>query len=424
MRIGFVSTRLAGTDGVSLETAKIAHICRQLGHEVFACAGELEGWGSSGMLVPEMHFNHAETQWIQAQCFGPQPPSSDLRPRIAAMSELLQARLADFVQRYAIDVLFVQNALAIPMHIPLGLAITGYVRESGLPCLAHHHDFYWERTRFEPNHVPDLLAAAFPPDLPGMHHIVINSLAQRSLRERLGLQATILPNVFDFASAAPGISDENADLRRALGLDDNTLFILQPTRVVPRKGIEQAIALVQALNQPRWRRQLLDREAVLVISHHAGDEGLAYLQRLQEQTAAAGVRLLYAADQFATVGKRLPDRKVYALWDAYVHADFVTYPSLVEGFGNALLETIYFRLPALVNRYSVYEADIAPLGFDLIEIKDGLSEEAVAAVVQVLRDPIRRRRMVERNYELARRHFSYETASLILARLFDNVRSA
>jgi hypothetical protein len=47
---------------------------------------------------------------------------------------------------------------------------------------------------------------------------------------------------------------------------------------------------------------------------------------------------------------------------SYAHADFVTFPSLYEGFGNALVEAMYFRMPTLVNRYSVYVSDIAPLG--------------------------------------------------------------
>jgi len=42
MRIGFVSTPLAGRDGVSLQTTKIAGSCNRLGHAVFYCAGELD----------------------------------------------------------------------------------------------------------------------------------------------------------------------------------------------------------------------------------------------------------------------------------------------------------------------------------------------------------------------------------------------
>jgi mannosylglucosylglycerate synthase len=106
--------------------------------------------------------------------------------------------------------------------------------------------------------------------------------------------------------------------------------------------------------------------------------------------------------------------KIYALGDAYPHADFVTYPSLVEGFGNALLETIYFKKPALVNRYSVYKADIAPKGFSFVEIDGKITPEAVALVRELLESPSRRREMVERNYRIARRHFSYRALQEVL----------
>jgi len=93
----------------------------------------------------------------------------------------------------------------------------------------------------------------FPPNLPSVRHLTINSLAQRALRERKGIEAVLFPNIFDFATAAPGISDFNADLRQTLGLGDDQLFILQPTRVVPRKGIELAIELVRRLREPGKR---------------------------------------------------------------------------------------------------------------------------------------------------------------------------
>ena len=44
-RIGFVSTRLAGTDGVSLEVTKWVAVLRKLGHQCFFFAGELD-WPS------------------------------------------------------------------------------------------------------------------------------------------------------------------------------------------------------------------------------------------------------------------------------------------------------------------------------------------------------------------------------------------
>jgi glycosyltransferase involved in cell wall biosynthesis len=324
-----------------------------------------------------------------------------------------------FVERYNIDVLVPENALAIPMHIPLGMATTDFIKETGIVTLNHNHDFFWERERFQINCIPDILDRCFPPDLPSIQHLVINSLAQDSLRERKSIESALLPNIFDFDTAAPGMSEFNLDLRSELGLTDDELFILQPTRVVPRKGIELTIELVRKLNQTNNQQRLLGKNSVLVITHHAGDEGWRYLRQLEDQAAEAGFRLVYAADRFAPTASVREGKKIYALWDAYVHTDFVTYPSFVEGFGNGLLETLYFRVPALVNRYGVYAADIGPLGFDLVEIDGRITESTVQAVIEAIIDPVRRRRMVERNYHLARQHFSYEAVTPLLEDLVE-----
>ena len=404
LRIGFVATRLAGTDGVSLETAKLAAVSRELGHQVFYCAGELDTDGPPGMLASEMHFSHPEACRIHDLAFGASVAPAGLREALVRSAVGLKAKLLDFFRRRQIDLIVVENAFAIPMQIALGVALRDALQESGLPAVAHNHDFYWERERFQVNCIPDILESAFPPDLPNLRHWAINSLAQHDLLARRGIASTVLPNVLDFENPTGGIDDYNRDLRAALDLSPDDCLILQPTRVVPRKGIELAIDLVQQLNV------LSPRHHVLVISHPAGDEGFAYLESLQRQAAAAGVDLRYVADRFDSIrGVAADGSKIYSLWDAYPHADFVTYPSLYEGFGNALLEAVYFRRPLLVNRYPVYTADIGPLGFDFVEIAGKVSAGASAQVQAILENPDRRQRMVTHNYRLARQHFSYAT---------------
>jgi glycosyltransferase involved in cell wall biosynthesis len=417
MNIGFVSTRLAGTDGVSLETRKWMQIAERLGHQVFACAGELDA-DIVGHTVPEMHFQHLPVQGLQSLAFGDAEPNAKVLTAIEHLAAQLQEHLAEFQSQYKIDCMVFENALAIPMHLALGLAITRFLEATGLPAVGHHHDFYWERERFAENCVQGLLDEAFPPDLPNLRHAVINSAGQESLRRRSDLESVIVPNIFDFARAAPGLTDRSRDMRARLGLDDGHLLILQPTRVIARKGIELAIEFVRRLQQPHFLGARMGKEPVLVISHHAGDEGLDYLHDLQRQAEAADVKLLYVADLYAAhVGDE--GNAPFALWDAYVQADFVTYPSLIEGFGNALLETVYFRLPALVNRYDIYVSDIGPLGFDFVEIDGAVTDEAVIQGLEAMMDPVRRRRMVEHNYELARAHFSLEAVTPLLSALFE-----
>lgn len=110
---------------------------------------------------------------------------------------------------------------------------------------------------------------------------------------RLG--SVVVPNIFDFSQTAPGITHRNADLRRALPLNDQHLLILQPTRVVRRKGIELALSLVCQLRRWPNRRRLLNKEPVLTISHHASDEDWGYLEELRALARRWRAPLYYAA---------------------------------------------------------------------------------------------------------------------------------
>ncbi len=59
-RIGFVSTRFAGTDGVSLETAKWATVLERLGNTCFYFAGECDRPADRSHVVPLAFYRHPE----------------------------------------------------------------------------------------------------------------------------------------------------------------------------------------------------------------------------------------------------------------------------------------------------------------------------------------------------------------------------
>jgi len=231
---------------------------------------------------------------------------------------------------------------------------------------------------------------------------VINSMAQKELARRYGIASQVIPNVLDFETPPPGIDAYNADLRSEIGLRPDDILVLQPTRVVARKGIEHAIELVRRLGDPRVK---------LVISHPAGDEGSGYIQMLRERIDDAKISVLFIADRVGeTRGRDGAGRKIYTLADVYPHADLVTYPSHYEGFGNAFLEAIYFRKPVLVNTYAVYARDIDPLGFKTIAMTQLVTNEVVAQTRAVLADPVLRDTWANTNFELGRHHFSHAVA--------------
>lgn len=412
-RIGFIGTRFAGTDGVSLEAAKWAKVLWQNHHVSYWYAGKLDTDPGVSHLEPHAYFGHPDIQWVNERVFGKTQRDPEVTRRIYALAEHLKRSIYDFVRKFDIEILCVQNASCIPMNIPLGVAIATFCAETNFPTIAHHHDFYWERDRFAVNSVGDILRMAFPCTVPNIQHVTINSGAQRDLSHRRGASSVLVPNVLDFEKPPTAIDDYNADFRKAVGLADDDIIFLQPTRVVPRKGIEHSIALLQQLGNPKCK---------LVVSHESGDEGNEYLQMLHDLAEQQGVDLRYIPDRIGEErGQNDAGEKLYTLADAYAHADFITYPSLYEGFGNALIEAFYFRKPVLVNRYSIFVSDIEPKGFDVITMNGYMTRDVVHKVRAVIDDPAHRERIVEHNFELGKRFFSYAVLRRKLRALVTNV---
>ena len=220
-----------------------------------------------------------------------------------------------------------------------------------------------------------------------------------------------IPNVMDFDNPPAPADAYAADVRQALGIEDDELFILQPTRIVKRKGIEHAIEFVSQLK----------RKAKLVISHASGDEGYGYEQRVRQYSKSLKVKTIFVSDIINEKRSRTQDgRKIYTLDDIYPHADLVTYPSNFEGFGNAFLEAIYFKKPILVNTYSIYSIDIKPKGFKVIEIDGYVTKSAVNKARAILDDRQRYTEIVEYNFQKAKKYYSYTILERKLSNLISN----
>ena len=409
--IGFVSTRFAGTDGVSLESAKWARILWDHEHVSYWYAGKLDREPAVSLLVPEAYFYDRDNVWINERAFGTRTRSPDLTRKIYEVADHLKQTLYQFTEKFSIDILVVENALCLPMHIPLGVALTHFIAETGIATVAHHHDFYWERPRFSVSAVDDFLNMSFPPTLPSVEHVTINSFAQHDLSWRTGASSILVPNVLDFEKP-PEDEVIDSDFRERIELEPDDIMLLQPTRVVPRKGIEHSIALVS---------QLRNAKCKLVVSHESGDEGLDYHHALTELADQSGVDLRFVYTQLRPKADTTPSgTSVTSLAEVYAQADLITYPSLCEGFGNALLEAFYYRKPVLVNRYATFIADIEPKGFEVITMNGFLTRSVLEQVRRVIADDEFRTQVVEHNFELGKKFFSYSVLRRKLRSLITN----
>jgi len=394
MNVGMVSTRFAGTDGVSLETAKLAEVLESEGHQVVWFAGELGERFRPGIACPLAHFEHPINRRLEAAFFRGESTPPGMMRTLRALTMKLRKALRQFLSDFDVDVVVAQNVLCLPMQLPLGVALTEVLRDTRLPAVGHHHDFGWERDRFSKGHDPHLLHTNFPPALPTLRHMVIQSYAKQELARRRGLDATVLPNVMDF-ERGPLTTPDGAAFRKAAGLDPRDKVLLQPTRVVPRKSIETTLQLAHELADPAVK---------VVVTHDDGDEGLDYGNFLRAEAERLKVDLRFVPTRAEAAD---PSGRPF-LADGYAAANLVCYPSRIEGFGNALLEALFYRCPVLVNRYPVYVRDIGPTGLRLIEVDDcEITPEVVKEAAACLGTPDAWQERVDHNYEVCRGAFSY-----------------
>jgi len=418
MRIGIAIGRIGGIDGVALETEKWIAVLERMGHEVLVLTGELEAPIRNATILPEMAFSHPECVRDQDDAFFFQRvDNQDLVERLDHGAAVIESGIRNWIAEQRIEFLITQNNTALPCHLTMGMALHRVLESTGIPALAHDHDFHWERgERYDSRYpvVQAVIAECFPPKLPNLQHAVINTYCQDSLKREMGIDAVVVPNVMDFEHEYARRDAFNGELPAALGFDAGDTLLLQITRIVRRKGIETAIELVHRLSDPTVR---------LVITGTSRDDwNEEYTNELRAQVADLGLgdSVLFAGDRFDAVrSEDAEGRAIFSLEDAYAHATACTYFSRYEGFGNAFVEAILARRPIFVNNYKpVYWPDIGSKGFRTVQIEDNnLTDEAVDSIRAILSDPQAQREVAEHNFELGRRYFSYEVLEALLGDL-------
>jgi glycosyltransferase involved in cell wall biosynthesis len=412
MRIGIIIGRIGGVDGVALETEKWIDILKKLGNEVFIMSGEFESWQMDyehNYLFPALSFFSAEAEWEQRKAFfEPDKDAGPLLDHVENWSNKIEEAMLKWVTAKKIDVLLSENASALPCQLSMGVAIKKLIQKTGLPIVTHDHDFHWERgERYVSIHpeINQFVDANFPLLLPNVKHAVINTFGVETFKNRFDIDATLVPNVMDFNRIYGVPTPENKFFLRDVGVSEDEIALLQVTRIVRRKGIETAISLID---------KLADKKLKLVITgNNNDDENKEYYNELIDQ-----IHELNLSNQIMFAAHKVLDHK--DLSDVYAHGRAATYFSTYEGFGNAFVETILAKKPIFVNNYKpVYMQDIGNKGFETVMIEDGnLTNHSIQQMSDIIYNPKRCLEIGEYNFNLGKKHFSYEVLEEKLSDLF------
>jgi glycosyltransferase involved in cell wall biosynthesis len=327
--VAVVSYRLGGQDGVSVEAAKWAWAFRQLGFEVTTIAGS----GRAERLIPGLSIDAVGAD-------------------VAALRSEVEDALSPA------DLVLVENLCSLPLNPVAGDVVAATLK--GRPAILRHHDLAWQR--------PQLAHLGPPPTDPAWRHVCINALSKRELAARR-IQADVFYNCFE---PNPPLGDRSSG-RAGLGVSEEELLVLQPTRAIARKNVAGGLRLA------------IDLGAVYWLLGPPEDGYDSELERLLG-SARLRTRVLH--------GPASPEA---SMSDAYAACDVVTLPSTWEGFGNPSVESALHRRPLAIGPYPVAQ-ELRHLGFRWFEIEDPKPLAAWLAKADSS--------LLDHNQVVARTHFS------------------
>ncbi|MDK2946375.1 glycosyltransferase family 4 protein [Geotoga petraea] len=426
MKIGLMHFRVGETDGVSLEMFKWKAVLEKMGHEVFLIGGETGNL--KALKVPSISYrnkinieikNHA---YISLDDWGVEDL---IRKNEAYYSTILR----ELLKLPEMDVIFVNNIFSLGHNLSAAKAVYEFAKIKKIKLIGHHHDFYWERDFYSnptTDYVAYYLENFFPPK--DINHVVINSIARDSLQNYKGINSTIVPNVFDFSNDLWKRDSYNSKIIDKFNLKENDLIFLQATRIVQRKAIELAIDTLSKVVEEIhlynrnviYNGKKIDENSKIYLVLPGLNEEEAYTEKLVKYANKKNVDMILAEEMCED--ERNESEGIFSLWDFYAISDFVTYPSVKEGFGNQFLEAVFAKKPILVFNYPVYDVDIEPLGFktislgnktekkeDFYMIPDDIITSASKEILEVLFNREKAYDYIETNFKLAKKHFSYNS---------------
>ena len=444
--IGIVHYRI-GTDGVSLEILKRKSVLEKMGNTVKLIAGPRQT--GADYVIPELEFDLPEILKIKENAFfnfKDYKTPADLMKDIYRVADEIKRHFLDIQAKENFDTLFLHNIFSHGRNIPAAKAFYDIAKELSLNVIGFNHDFYNAGSYvdiYKPQNdlIKTYLAKYVPPtDLSNIKHVTINTINRDALFDMKHVQSSVFPDTFDFDQPRWVKDNYNKTFLQDLGLKENDLIVLQATRIVERKAIELAVDVVRELtarkrelvNKTLYNGKVITEESniVLVLAGYTEPASAKYRQELEKHIEETDISAVFASDFVSVERSMHGGHKTYSLWDTYVFADLVTFPSIWEGWGNQFIEAIFAQKPILVYEYPVFKSDVKKEGYYVVSLgdtkiirPDGLVQipqekldRAVTQTISTLADP-QTQEVVENNFAIGNRFHGDAFLRTLLANL-------
>jgi len=458
LNIGMLHSLVGKNDGVSIVIDQTVNAMTEyldvgLGNIFFLAAHSSPRFNA---VTDEVFWHKNDVHKKIIRYFNDDPPE-ELDDEIHKKALYAKNVIKEWVNENEIDLIVAHNT-SHPYNFITSVALGYYyeeLREHGIiwpKQLVWWHDSYMERDAFKN---PNYVIKKYMKYLPGtyvdgiafinqaqvnMARKVFEQFNNRRLKPFFDQRAVVIPNTssihWDWQSIDwsenqliyPPQSNYNDTFLDDIGLTeavrkegftmDDTVILLQHTRVVPRKKIEVALDFAYRLEQ-KFEKHGENKCIALLVSGHSGDEQVAYKKYLWEyyhkkkiKNPDAHVILIFGEGTILSHRDIIVDRKYYKFSEIpeiiAAHNGLATYFSEIEGYGNNLLEVIASGLPAVINKYEVFKTDIEHLGFHLPAVENcELNDQLVEEAYNMLIDPVHRNKVVKHNLEVLDRKLGH-----------------
>jgi hypothetical protein len=434
MNIALAHYRINDTDGVSLEMQKWYECLTKLGHQVIYITGSAQS--EQNYHIDGIHFHDELNLKINQNCylsFNDYSRPDELKDLIFKRADNIEKSLDKIVKEKKIECIFVANILSLGWNLPASIAFTNYAKKNKkIKFICVNSDIYWERELYSHpvvEFVKEILDNYLLPDLFNIKHYVISNLARRELLKRRGLYSDVLYKAINFNNYLQKDEKIINEIRNYIGTAENDIIIFNPSRIAPRKTIEFSvdfIAELEALKTEYVGRSLYNGKVLsedskfhLLLSGIDDSLGSDYFSELNKKMK--NINNTYINRIIGNKRQEEPEKK-YSYMDAYYLSDAVIVSSILEGWGNHILEASLVKKPLTIFEYPVYKNDIKKLGLKLCLLGSKyydvkplriIPQEAVKKaardLLEVLSDQEKYNNYVNKNYEICNKKFSFDT---------------
>jgi hypothetical protein len=472
LNYGIIHSLIGKNDGVSIVidqsvNAMVKGLGIQLGNIYFLAAHSSPRFNAQ---TNEVFWHKSEIHKTIIRKFN-EPDDGSLDNLIHENALIARDIIADFVQRNSIDIIIAHNT-SHPYNFITAVGLGYYfesLRKKNIiwpKVLVWWHDSYFEREQFaNPNPVIQKYLKYLPgtyvdgivfinSSQPELARKVFKKFGVKKLNQYFTDRTVVIPNTHDIVwnwknrdwngneLIFPPQDNYNQSFFTDIGLTamvesagytmNETLILLQHTRVVPRKKIEFAIDLTFELEK-KFHACGHRKCIALLISGHSGDEQAMYKEFLteyfqlkKEEFPGADVFIIFGENHILSHRDIIVDKKFYSFLEIpsviAAAGGIGTYFSQVEGFGNNLLEMLGAGLPVVINKFSVYKTDWEPLGFDLPGIEDNILDRSlIETTYKIATDYAFRNSVVVHNLAILSEKLGHRVISESLGPLINNI---